>query len=90
MDEEGLMKILRQVDTIPRAGKSGTRRRTVYETSGLGRFYMDYAAYGGSMEEVPKELILRLESEGKLVRAFPTAPTVNCWALPDEEGVRGL
>jgi hypothetical protein len=63
-------------------------KRTIYEAGKgarlepSGHFYLDYATYGGTSEEVPKSLIDRLEREKKLVRAFLDHPEINAWVLP--------
>ena len=85
--EKHLMQIMTNVSTIPFADKFRVKKRTIYE-AGKGRklapsghFYIDFAAYDGSTEEVSKSLIDRLEAEGKLVRAFPDNPKVNGWVI---------
>ena len=81
MTEEILLVIMGAVDSIPFGGKSG-KRRTIYEAQASGHFFIDFPCYSGSTEEISKQLIDRLELEGKLVRAFPNSPHINGWVLP--------
>jgi hypothetical protein len=88
MDESTLMHFMTNTREIP-AYKNRQGIRTIYESGtgprlrASGHFFMDFATYGGTTEEVPKELIDRLESEGKLIRTFPNHPECNAWRLPD-------
>ena len=82
------MNDVRSIPTYKRKGTWSAKIRTIYE-GGEGprlapseHFYMSYATYGGTTEEVPLPLIRRLEAEGKLVRAYPDQPHINAWILP--------
>lgn len=83
MSEETLMQIMNSTSLIPAIKGRLSGIRTIYESSGpRGHFFVDYSAYGGTKEEVPRELIDRLEAEGKLVRAFQFDLSCNAWRLP--------
>jgi hypothetical protein len=90
VNREELLKILRDVKSLPevrlRGGKAN--HRTIYEAGRgarlqpSGHFFVDYASYGvGSSEEVPREIIHALETDGTIVRAFPDQPEINAWVL---------
>jgi hypothetical protein len=83
MTEDELLRIMNHTALIPSSRSKMSGKRTIYEAAGSrGFFFIDYAAYGGTTEGVPKPLIDRLEAEGKLVRAFPGSPKLNAWRLP--------
>jgi len=85
MTRSQLISILSNVDDLP---QPGPRYRTIYEAGygpklkPSGRFFIDYASFpGGSMEEVPIDLIRELEADGTLIRTFPQDPQINAWRL---------
>lgn len=89
MTKSELLDVLSNTYDLPTWGKRKEKaHRTIYE-SGIGprlrpsgRFYVDYASYAhGTTEAVPLSLILQLESEGVLSRAFPEKPEINGWVL---------
>lgn len=79
LSKSEILKSLRDVSMLP----SHASHRTVYETRD-GDIAIDFAAYpGGTVNRVPLDLILELEKDGIVQRAFPDK-RINAWILASE------
>lgn len=90
MTRDELLWVLSNVDGLPNPKKGG-KFRSIYEAGDQGgrksrEFLTDYATFrGGSSKQVPRRLIVELEAEGVLIRAYPQRPDINCWKLANQK-----
>jgi len=87
MNRRQVLTALRTIDDLPKTPHNKQNFRTIYETGdakgrGTGRFAIDYASFpGGTAEEVPIQIILELERDGLIRRAYPDRQAVKAWVL---------